>query len=95
MNYEPDPYNTVEPKPYVEVPLPTPARLDECCGYKMAFRYASYHPWRHGTGGHFLEYWEDGEVTECIWEVDDLAEAKRTLKDLEPEDLGYTEEVQS
>lgn len=82
------------PKPKHTIELTTPAQLRDCCGFKMTFLFAIYTPWNGGIGGSFLEYWEDDRPTECIWEVDDLEEAKRILKDLDPEDVGYSEECE-
>ena len=81
MHDEPTPYDTVE--------LTTPARFDDYCD-EGTFRYAAYHPWRGGTGGHFLEFIEYNQPCQCVWEVEDLAEAKRILADLDPDtDMGF------
>ena len=81
------------PTPKYKTDLTTPAHLDELSSVKMTFVFAIYSPWRGEIGAAFLEYWEDDRPTDCIWEVDDLPEAKRLLKDLDPEDVGlYPEE---
>ena len=76
------------PTPKYRTELTTPAHLDELSSLKMTFVFAIYSPWRGDIGAAFLEYWEDDRPTDCIWEVDDLPEAKRILKDLAPEDVG-------
>lgn len=82
MSYTPTPYQTTE--------LTAPDCFAEYCGFAITFRYAAYHPWGDGTGGHFLECWQDGEYSQD-WDVSDLAEAQRILKDLTLEDIGIEE----